>query len=398
MKQKVSAESLIKLIPDELLEQLSAQTKVDYQVKKLKGSVIFKLLLYSILKTERISQRVIERFFNSRQFQFLADFDREQSTKHTSISDRLANIEVSFFERLHAYVVNELGSKYHIEETDRAHRIVRFDSTTVSCSAKLLSIGMKNDPARGSSPRANGLSQIKFSIGFDGILSSGVRCYTQQNYLNENLALSELILEQTDLDGQIAVFDRGIQGRKTLALFDELGIDFVTRLSDKPKYEVVESYRVDETFSGKLEIKADLDVHLFTQNSKVKTVFRLIEAIHLETQKPLFFLTNIQELSPAQVTEVYKKRWDIEVFFRFLKQEMSFSHLLSRTENGIKVMLYMTMIAAMLVLIYRKTNAMKGYKIVKLQFVNELEFSLIKDIVVLCGGDPAKLDDYPKRI
>ena len=112
----------------------------------------------------------------------------------------------------------------------------------------------------------------------------------------------------------------------------------------------------------------------------------------------MFFLTNIQELSASEVTEIYKKRWEIEVFFKFLKQEMSFSHLLSRTENGIKVMLYMTMIAAMLILIYRKINAIEGYKIAKLQFVNELEFSLIKEMVLLCGGDPAKLNEYPKRL
>jgi len=56
------------------------------------------------------------------------------------------------------------------------------------------------------------------------------------------------------------------------------------------------------------------------------------------------------------------------------------------------------MIAAMLVLIYRKTNEMKGYKLAKLQFVNELEFSLIKEIVLLCSGDPARLDEYPKRL
>lgn len=101
MKKTVSAESLLKLIPEELLEQLSAETLVDYQVKKLKGCILFKLLLYSILKTEKISQRVIEHFFNSRQFQFLAGFEVKKSTKHTSLSDRLASIEVSFFEQLH---------------------------------------------------------------------------------------------------------------------------------------------------------------------------------------------------------------------------------------------------------------------------------------------------------
>ena len=397
MKRTVSAESLLKLIPDELLDQFAAETMVDYQVKKLKGCVLFKLLLYSILKTDKISQRVIEQFFNSRQFQFLAGFAAPKSTKHTSISDRLACIEVSFFERLHDYVVKELGAKYQID-VPNAQKIVRFDSTTVSCSARLLTIGMKNDPARGTSPRANGLSQIKFSLGFDGILTNGIKCYTEQSYLNENLALSELIMEEPNLEGQIVVFDRGIHGRKTLAMFDEAGIDFVTRLGDKPKYEVVESYIVDDVLTDTLEIKGDMDVFLFTQNAKVKTLFRLVETVHLESKKPMFFLTNIQELSASEVTEIYKKRWEIEVFFKFLKQEMSFSHLLSRTENGIKVMLYMTMIAAMLILIYRKINAIEGYKIAKLQFVNELEFSLIKEMVLLCGGDPAKLNEYPKRL
>jgi hypothetical protein len=55
-------------------------------------------------------------------------------------------------------------------------------------------------------------------------------------------------------------------------------------------------------------------------------------------------------------------------------------------------MLYCTMIAAILLLAYKEINGLKGYKIMKQQFVNDLEKSLMKDIVVMCGADPYKLE------
>lgn len=84
------------------------------------------------------------------------------------------------------------------------------------------------------------------------------------------------------------------------------------------------------------------------------------------------------------------------MFFKFLKQELNFSHLINRSENGIKVMLYCTMIAAILLLAYKELNGLKGYKIMKQRFINDLEISLMKDLVVLCGGDPNKVDAYLK--
>jgi IS4 transposase len=86
----------------------------------------------------------------------------------------------------------------------------------------------------------------------------------------------------------------------------------------------------------------------------------------------------------------YKQRWEIEVFFKFIKQHLNTKLLVSRNENGIKVMLYMTMILAILIIAYKKLNKLKGFKIPKLKFELELENELIKEIVILCGGDPAR--------
>ncbi len=93
-------------------------------------------------------------------------------------------------------------------------------------------------------------------------------------------------------------------------------------------------------------------------------------------------------MTALEVAKCYRKRWDIEVFFRFLKQEMNMGHLVSLNKNGIEVMLYMTMIASMLVLIYKKMNNL-GYKTAKRRFLIELNEIIIYMIVKLCGGNPA---------
>jgi hypothetical protein len=65
--------------------------------------------------------------------------------------------------------------------------------------------------------------------------------------------------------------------------------------------------------------------------------------------------------------------------------------LINRNLNGIKVMIYMTLILASMIIIYKKKNNLGGYKIVKMRIVNELQNELIKEIVVLSGGDIAKI-------
>ena len=82
-------------------------------------------------------------------------------------------------------------------------------------------------------------------------------------------------------------------------------------------------------------------------------------------------------MSAEKVAETYKQRWYIETFFKFIKQELNFSHLINRTENGIESMLYLTMICALMLLVYKKENELTGYKFVKRRFMLETEVDLI---------------------
>ncbi|HLK58771.1 MAG TPA: transposase [Chthonomonadaceae bacterium] len=90
-------------------------------------------------------------------------------------------------------------------------------------------------------------------------------------------------------------------------------------------------------------------------------------ALELMTNLPLS--QDPQHAGPSPFTEVAglcRDRWDIEILFKLLKQHLSFDHLLSRTQNGIEVMIYRSLILTWLLLWYqRQTQIDRGWRSVK---------------------------------
>ena len=140
-------------------------------------------------------------------------------------------------------------------------------------------------------------------------------------------------------------------------------------------------------------IEEDLEVN-FNDNATRKrllTSFRLIKAVIKKSNEKIYFVTNNLDLEEIEIATLYSKRWEIEVFFRFIKQQLNFSQLVNRNLNGIKVMIYVTLILASMIIIYKKKNNLKGFKIVKMKIVKELQNELIKEIVLITGGDISKI-------
>lgn len=169
---------------------------------------------------------------------------------------------------------------------------------------------------------------------------------------------------------------------------------FVTRLNNYTRYQIIKELEITENETDRLIIEQDLEVILFDKrNKKTETFLRLIIAKEKENGEIFYFLSNSKELESKEIADIYKQRWEIEVFFKFIKQNLNFSHLMSRNTNGIKVVMYMTLITAILLTVYKKLKNLKGYKIPKQKFANELEVLIIKDIVLKCGGNPDKINE-----
>lgn len=180
----------------------------------------------------------------------------------------------------------------------------------------------------------------------------------------------------------IAIFDRDVQRKQNFVDFHTHGIFFISRLSTQ-KVRVIEEHSLSERETRALTLVSD-QVIVFANNEGMNketaaTPFRLITGTSKETGKEIQFLTNVFTLSAGEIAELYKSRWEIETFFRFIKQELGFKHLLSRTENGIKAVMYMTMIVAILLTLYKKLNTIVGRAVAKIKFIDEIESWIMHD-------------------
>lgn len=381
-------DQLLSLLPEDLLRRLADETNVDHYSKKLQGEVIFKLILHCIISHKNNSLRTMESAYESMIFQLLNKKHQQNSIRYSSISERLSSIEVSYFEKLfHSCVAsykNIIG-----KESDN---IIRFDSTIVSLSANLIKIGYQ---LNGGSAH---VKQLKFTVGYTDI-PEVVHFYHERAYTSENSALKKTIIDNINLHDQsiVRVFDRGITARKT---YDELttkSLSFVSRINGNAIEQVVSQdtgiSNESPIHTASLKIVSDRWCYLFASDKKSKHPVRCIEAYKLSNNEKLVFVSNIKDLTAAEITELYKRRWDIEVFFKFIKQLLNFGHLVNRSENGVQVILYVTMIAAILLTAYKKQNQLSGYKIPRQKLAEELEKEITKHIIVLCGGNPDKLDD-----
>ena len=396
---KVSVSELLGFIPEALLSHLSTSTKVDHYSKVLHGKKVFYLLLYGILDNERLSQRTLEDTFNYSGFKAIFNLDESETVRRSSISERLSKIDSGYFKEIFECMYDRFSESYNQPERDK-YNLIRADSTIVSDLSGKLKEGIDQN---------NGKKLIKYSVSFDGILPAGVEIFNTQSYVTEENALPETVLKQVKKDAEhrnIYTIDRGVQSARTMKEFSQKDVKFVIRARENRKHVEIESLikeNQDLDIGDNLLIK-DSIINLYTgvpiinkrgnknyREEKVENRFRLVVVKNKEqSEKYFWFITNDFELSAKEVADYYRRRWDIEVFFRFIKQELNVSHLVSLSKNAMEVMIYMTLIVAMLILIYKKANNI-GYKTAKRRFIMEIRELTIAIMITISGRDPAKL-------
>lgn len=414
---KVHAWDIIRMIPDELLAKIAEKTKVDYCAKVLSGERMFYLLLSCILKFEDISQRILCNEFNSDPFKLLFNISKEAKIVHSSISARLATIDLGFFQKAFELMYTKLSSLY-TEAEIRSKCLIRVDSSMVAETCNKLKSGMtvgrkKDDPAKSHR------RQIKYTMGFDGFGVQCAKAFTDQSCLSEDVAMPEVLNDLIKKDKEhknLYVLDRGFSSLDNYVAVSEKGARFVGRIKTNRKMDVVESLMHDDTDRdlGKLTLIGDDVVRLYHNRGKEpdQEKFRVVKAkfktprdttrknsagYAKRVENEIFFITNDFELTPQEIAEAYRRRWDIEVFYRFIKQNMCFSHFISTNENGIQVVMYMTLIATMLIMIYKRENEnlYNGeraffYSNAKYAFKIEIDEWITKLAILISGGNPGE--------
>jgi hypothetical protein len=320
---------------------------------------------------------------------------------HSSIGKRLEKLEVNYYRAIYEDLVLKFNALFNKSEQEKLYR---FDSTIINLSGRMIKDGLKIGGKMGD-------SQIKVSVGLKNTIPSSIRFCNTQSEANEDIALLAAIKDAKLEDEDILLFDRGITKTATYEEFTNREIKFVTRVKTNRRYVCVEQKpivtvndnKVNNTqvnnadvdnieAETKIKIYSDEIIRLYHKNNLTDSHLRLIKAT-TKDNNDIWFLTNLLGCSAEEITQMYKSRWDIEVFFKFIKQNLQFKHFISHNKNGMSVYIYCILIAAILFAVFKKSNQLQGFKIPLLRFTLLLEKEIIKDLIILSGGNPKLVED-----
>ena len=146
--------------------------------------------------------------------------------------------------------------------------------------------------------------------------------------------------------GTILVFDRGYTDYEWFANLIQQGVYFVTRLKENADYGVVENLAVPQGRG----VRRDQVIFFYKlAKAGIDAYFRRIEFYDEENDRVLVFLTSHMGLAAATIAAVYKERWQIELFFRALKQSLRVKTFVGTSANALKTQLWTALIAMLLV-------------------------------------------------
>ena len=155
--------------------------------------------------------------------------------------------------------------------------------------------------------------------------------------------------------GSVVVVDRAYVDYAWLSNLDSSGVKFVTRIKSNTSYETVDTYLEEDIPSS---ILLDSCIHLTGQQTKkhYSKRLRLVKVYDPETKRELTLITNDFDWKAETVSELYRARWDVEVFFKHVKQLFRIKSFVGTTENAVRIQIWCSLIA-MLLLRYLKKKA-----------------------------------------
>ncbi|MGC9385080.1 MAG: IS4 family transposase [Kosmotogaceae bacterium] len=142
----------------------------------------------------------------------------------------------------------------------------------------------------------------------------------------------------------IYVFDKGYICFDFLAKINTNGAFFVTRTKTNTQYQVIERKK-----KAHPDIRADWIVRFNSYKSKdYPERLRVVRYHDRETKKIYEFMTNNFALSAKTIADIYKSRWDIELFFKWIKQNLKIKTFIGTSENAVKIQIWTALIAYLL--------------------------------------------------
>lgn len=237
-------------------------------------------------------------------------------------------------------LVRPLYANSTVTKLSIENELFALDSTTISCSINLMTWA-EGKYSRGAI-KMHTLLDLRGNIPVFILITDGK--YHDSNALDVIIPEAEAIY----------IMDKAYVDFKALCRINTSGAYFVTRAKSSLKYAIVEqSYNIDQATG----LRADKTIELTVAKSKklYPEKLRLIEYYDAEKDNFLVFITNNFDVSALEVCNIYKNRWQIETFFKWIKQNLVIKKIWGHSENAVKVNIW-TAICTYLIIAYVKKS------------------------------------------
>ena len=205
--------------------------------------------------------------------------------------------------------------------------------------------------------------------------------YISDGKLHDVNILDELIPEP----GSFYIMDRGYLDFERLYRLTSYRAFFVTRAKSNLQIRRLYSHSIDKTTG----LRCDQTVVLtgFYPSRDYPEKLRRIKYYDEETRKTLVFLTNNFTLSPLTIAQLYRCRWQVELFFKWIKQHLRIKKFFGTTENAVKTQIWIAVSVYVLVAILKKRLQLEASLYTILQILSVTIFERISILQVFSNNE-----------
>lgn len=354
--RKTSFEQWLSPVSTSLFEEQVKIHQLDYYTKKLHMASFMKLLLFAQLH-ETESLRALSDCVFSEELQHTTDLD---SISFSQLGRRLNQVPTAFFQTVFLGLVSQIHSKTAFEQRRKTTTPLKImDSSTLPLNLNHHKWAKFRKTKSGVKLHLRLIFMEKgYSYPDQAVLT---------NAKEHDRGQLEVLVDDKEC---MYVFDRGYLDYDRFDRMTDEGYFFVSRLRKNAVVRQLEAFELPESSS----VLSDEMVVIGTTQNRSENVFRLINVLDSKGNE-LHLLTNRFDLNADEIAELYKSRWAIELFFKWMKQHLNIKKFYGQSEQGVHNQVYIAMIVYCLnVLAQLNTNSKRTY----LQISRYLKASLWK--------------------
>ena len=338
---------LLTLIPSGLINELSITHKTDRYCKRFKGYDHLVTMLFACFNHCNSIREVITGM--QANYHRLRHLGLQNTPRRSTLSDANQRTDSIFFEKLFYRLQTHYFGVLPDSLTGKkdSERLFIIDSTTINLFSDILK-GAGTYNAQGKK-KGGAKAHVVLSAKQD------LPCFV---WITEARECDKSFLKEIDFlpKGAVVVMDKGYNVYNKYIEWTKAGVTWVTRLNKAAIFEAVEENAVSE-YQVKKGVRRDRIIMLGNPSTIKKCPIqkvRLIEFYDKDKNRLFHFISNDLECSSLKIANLYKKRWQIESFFKRFKSNFPLNYFLGDSENAIRIQIWCSLIADLLITVVKE--------------------------------------------